>query len=95
MPDVLRISIIVQAIPELYLFLNFLYKIGWYVPAAITGVVDFVRPYIADRLQMSDDKDKYDIMSVILKRNEEVTLESEKMGYQELISEAVTIIGGM
>ncbi|OCL10396.1 benzoate 4-monooxygenase cytochrome P450 [Glonium stellatum] len=96
LPDVLRWSVVIQAVPILFKFMKLINKYGpgFMTPTPLRGVVDFSRKHLQIRVQRDAAGEKSnDIMSVILAENEKVP-DSEKMGRYELLGEATALVAG-
>ncbi|KAI8635559.1 benzoate 4-monooxygenase cytochrome P450 [Xylariaceae sp. FL1651] len=104
LPEVLRLSVVLQCIPEWFQILSWINRCGpkWAIPKPLTGVVDFTSHHLAERkkrdaVETLEDKTGHkDIMSVIEVGNEKYkgTPGYEPLNQYEMLGEATTLVAG-
>ncbi|KAJ5133414.1 hypothetical protein N7526_004779 [Penicillium atrosanguineum] len=102
LPNVLRLSVIAQCIPEVFRFLSFINRHGpaWMTPKAFRGVVDFAGYHLNMRRQRDDTEfdlgSRQDIISIIAAGNEKFKGQAgyAHLGKYEMLGEATNLVTG-
>lgn len=99
LPDALRMSVIAMCIPEVYRFLNFVFRYGppFLIPPAFRGVADFAGRHMRERSQRDKAgtaSSRNDIMSIIVDGTANLDDPYLRMDSAEMLGEATTLVTG-